>query len=498
MTDAILVPEHAPSPAERLLAWRRAWLTIDRNEQAVGFAASHAGLVVIHLAFFLLMALCGMRLGGFLLAAGALSLIAISPRHKLPILGLASIGYLFLAPFGGEAVKDLPAALMERFAIEGISAKTIGLGAGLGFFVTAFVALNLQARYRDTAPARRPLVTLLVVFWALVAVAAANILPPWPQTLLWSFIAMFAVCFWYLAYAMADQKSKDPTPSALRIGIFRPIWGAPLTPVGKGVAYLRKFEAQNGHALAAVRLRALKLMLWTAILYWTEHLLAYFFHDLAGIPTLGEALTAQTAGNAPELATGWAVIVAEYFLNVIRLCIFGHMVVAIVRMAGFGIPRNSVRPLAARSLSEFWNRYFFYFKELLVDFFFYPAFLRWFKSNRKLRLAFATFCAAGLGNFLFHFMKRIDLVALEGFMGAIRESASFALYCTALVTGLVISQLRNRKPQPQDGFLRYEVLPRINVGLFFCLLAIFGEITVPGTFEDRVSFFLSLFGVKAS
>ena len=58
--------------------------------------------------------------------------------------------------------------------------------------------------------------------------------------------------------------------------------------------------------------------------------------------------------------------------------------------------------------------------------------------------------------------------------------------------------LRNRKPQPQDGFLRYEVLPRINVGLFFCLLAIFGEITVPGTFEDRVSFFLSLFGVKAS
>jgi hypothetical protein len=55
--------------------------------------------------------------------------------------------------------------------------------------------------------------------------------------------------------------------------------------------------------------------------------------------------------------------------------------------------------------------------------------------------------------------------------------------------------LRSRKPKPEDGFLRYEVLPRLGVGLFFCLVAVFNETPELFTMHDRIAFFFSLFGV---
>ncbi|MGQ3296483.1 MAG: hypothetical protein ACT6U0_30340, partial [Shinella sp.] len=193
-------------------------------------------------------------------------------------------------------------------------------------------------------------------------------------------------------------------------------------------------------------------------------------------------------------ALSWASLVVHYLLDILHLAAWGHIVVALIRVAGYGIPRNTVRPLAARSLAEFWNRYYFYFKELLVDFFFYPAFLRWFKKHPRLRVGFATFCAACIGNWLFHFMGRIDILAVNGTLAGLRAFESYLLYCVVLAAGLILSQLRKRRPKPEDGFLRYDVLPRLQVGLFFCLLTIFNEPIDAFTIGERFTFLFSLFG----
>jgi hypothetical protein len=336
---------------------------------------------------------------------------------------------------------------------------------------------------------------MVFVFWALVLMAVGNFLPALPEAFLWTFLAAFASGFWFLAYALADQKAKDPTPNTTRLGLFHPFWDGPPLPTGKGAAYLRKFEAKDDESLAVTRLKALKLVVWGAMLTGLYLGLTDLINDRAGLPTLHRAMELYAAGTPIPAYEAWPSLVVHYLLDIAFIAGWSHVVVAIVRMAGYAIPRNTARPLSARTLAEFWNRYYFYFKELLVDFFFFPAFLRYFKKQPKLRVAFATLCAASFGNVLFHFTWNLNLTLDYGLLGAIRHFESYGVYSLLLAGGLIVSQLRARKPKPEDGFLRYEVLPRIGVGLFFCLVAVFNETPELFSMHERIAFFLSLFGV---
>ncbi|MCO6184798.1 hypothetical protein [Rhizobium sp. L1K21] len=483
------------SPVSHILAWRRAWLHMDSNDAVVRFATSLPGKALLYVTFVAFLFAYQLQMGGLLVIAGSLALLTVFPTRRLEVLLLGALAYLYLSPFGTTALRALPQALTERYGPIGIDLKLFGLFTGLVFFVFAALVLAAQARFADKAVVKRPLMCLMALFWFLVAVAMTDLLPARGQIILWSFIGVFATYFWYLAYAMADQKVKNPTPNWKRLGLFRPMWGAPWTPFGKGAAYLAKFEAADETDLAKVRLRAIKLICWGAILYWLEHALTYIGYSVVHISTLDEAVIAQAQSGLAAFAGDWAAVIYSYFLHILTMCAFGHFVVSVIRMTGYGIPRNSVRPLAARSLADFWNRYYFYFKELLVDFFFYPAFLRYFKRNTKMRLAFATFCAAGAGNFLFHAMQNIDLAFTGGAVAFLQQFEGYLIYCLALSAGLIASQLYGRKPQPTDGFLRYEVLPRLNVGLFFCLIAVFGDPTSTLPVSERIGFVLNLFGV---
>src|SRR6202790_3933785 len=114
----------------------------------------------------------------------------------------------------------------------------------------------------------------------------------------------------------------------------------------------------------------------------------------------------------------WASLVTAFLEEVFYISVWGHRIVACCRMAGFNALRNTYRPLSSRTVAEFFNRYYFYFKELLVDFFFYPVFLRYFKKNYKLRVVVSIFAAACFGNALYHFSGALNLVYSFGFARA--------------------------------------------------------------------------------
>ncbi len=499
MTNAVAgQPRERPTLVGRLLEWRRQWLSMDKDARALAFAVTPIGIVAMHATLFACLFGCEFPRPALAITAIALPLIAVFPARKFAVIALSTVGFLLLTPLRTVALTPLPQYLIERYDVTWLDPMAVNVGMAFLFMALAYGALSLQARYRHSAAARRPVIASLVVFSVLVAMALTDMLPATGQILLWTLIAMFSSWFWYLAYALGDQRGKDATPRWQRVGLFRPMWGPSPTPIGKGASYLRKFEAKTQAELAAVRLRAVKLAVWAAILFTLARLAGTLVHDVAAIPSLMDTLAAAETSGPPLPTTGWMIVVSHYLLSILNFCVYGHLLVATIRMAGFGIPRNSARPLSARTLAEFWNRFYFYFKELLVDFFFYPAFLRWFKTNPKLRIAFATFCAAGAGNFLYHFMRDVDIVARSGLLAALHQFQSYAVYCALLSAGLIISQLRNRRPKPEDGFLKYDVLPRINVGLFFCLLAVLGEgegeALVPLTV--RLEFLLSLLGVR--
>lgn len=79
---------------------------------------------------------------------------------------------------------------------------------------------------------------------------------------------------------------------------------------------------------------------------------------------------------------------------------------------------------------------------MLVDFFFYPTFLRYFKKHPRLRVFFATFMAAGVGNAIFHFGRQLDLRFTMGVREATVGFTSYLVYCVILATAIGVSQAR--------------------------------------------------------
>ena len=188
----------------------------------------------------------------------------------------------------------------------------------------------------------------------------------------------------------------------------------------------------------------------------------------------------------------WESLILNFFEDILEVSCFGHMVIAICRMAGFNALRNTYRPLSSTSIAEFFNRYYYYYKELVVDFFFYPAFFRYWKRNPRLRLIFATFSAACFGNIFYHFTKDWTLIRDGGLLKALSDNQVLAFYCTALAIMLSISQLRKKRVRP-TGLMRGQILPAIRVCFLFFLLDVFVENRPEYPLLDHLRYLMSLF-----
>lgn len=485
-TDTLNAPEIEYSP----LKWRRAWLTMDQNPVAIEFAKSNLGVFVLHVGFILALAASGQLSGAALVMVSAtLGAIALAPHRRIELLVGASILYVILRPFridGWTAVVNLKSQVIEA------SPYLLQIPAVVLFLF--FSALFLRAMHWKPTQrlAKRPLTSLFLI-WSVFLVTAI-MLPKGSMigAFVWTFVGVMISAIWFLAYAAVDEKAKVKTPLIAKAGMMRPIWGGSSTPLGKGFGYLNKFDSKNADELAVTRLKALKLAVWGALLAGLWFVMEYFARDVFELPTLITSILATADGTA-SVGTSWVSLIYNYFLDLVIIAVWGHMIVAVIRMIGYRIPRNSRNPLASRTLAEFWNRYHFYHKELLVDFFFYPAFVRYFKKSPKLRIAFATFCAAGAGNFLFHAARDTHVFANNTLMDGLAMFQSTWVYFLALAVGLVFSQINPFKIKPEHGFFCYEILTRLNVCTFFCFVKIFGDITVEGTLAERCQFVLSLF-----
>jgi D-alanyl-lipoteichoic acid acyltransferase DltB (MBOAT superfamily) len=169
------------------------------------------------------------------------------------------------------------------------------------------------------------------------------------------------------------------------------------------------------------------------------------------------------------------------------------VIVGYLRLCGFNVFRNTYKPLLAETIVEFWNRYYYYFKELLVNFFFFPTFVRYFKRNPRLRLLAAVFAAAFLGNLYFHVIG--DKALARGDWQEVAENViPRANYCFLLAFGIYISMQREQhRPRP----LTTRPWPRralaiLGVWTFFAFIRVFlhGDYTI----QNRLEFVLGLFG----
>ena len=343
---------------------------------------------------------------------------------------------------------------------------------------------------------------VLVVLWTTTPAAGL-----W-RAVLFGLALLYPVVIWRCAYLVLAGQHGRMKGTGITDHVFYlwPAYGGSSTPYGKGLAYLSQHEASTTEDLARSQLAGIKLLLlavvWRLVLTLFEGTVYGSGNGLTratggltlGVPDLS-ALLAQTGSPAPM--QGWMSVYCQLFEDVLRLAVKGHLIVGMLRLWGFNVFRNTYKPLLAESVVEFWNRYFYYFKELLSTFFFMPTFTGVGKRLRhwpRLRLLAAVFAAAFVGNVYYHVIKDAAAIAQGQLLLVLQAQQSRMFYCLLLALGIFVSMLREQQRRGQSA--RGGTAPRwlrvFGVWTFFSLISIWN--TDGGApFLNRVHFFLGLF-----
>ncbi len=460
---------------------------IDQREPVVRLAQSPVGKMILIGCFAAVAKLAGIGIIVVLTAAA----FAYLPKYRGWI---ALAGALVALAYSPKFRQEGTYAILLQEGMPVAIAPTLGMSALVAYFIIVVAVLLLVRRNKTLLMARRPVLSLIGLAALLSALATSPILSGLPRAAAWAFLSVFTAYLWFAAYALVDQRSRERSPLPFQIGILHPFWGSSATPYGKGGAFLRKHQAKTAEELAVTQLKGVKLLVWAMFLALLSKVLHGLFELQLGIPKPDIAYAAFAQGNPLPIWTSWASIIWATFGGALSLAIAGHKIIALARIAGFRLPRNTWRPLESRTLAEFWNRYYYYFKELLVEFFFFPTFLKVFRKHPRLRVFFATFMAAGVGNALYHFLRDIHYVATMGWRPAIESYASYLLYCTILAIGIGISQARTSAGRKLSTTFPGSLRSVLCVWGFFVLLYVFGDETRNFALRDRFSFFASLFG----
>ncbi|MFH1263424.1 MAG: hypothetical protein V1495_08310 [Pseudomonadota bacterium] len=362
---------------------------------------------------------------------------------------------------------------------------------------------------------KHPVTTLLLfTLWLFVSVSLLPAgSPAW--IVLWTFLLIWGHYFWYVAYSLDNALRSESTPFLTQLGYFHPFWGQlggiSVVPTPKGATNLTRIECRTEEELAIARLKGIKLVLWGAVVWLglllLDHLITGaktrldFFYPWSAtfhLPALPSAITRLQRGENLSPWLCWGVLLWFFFKKLLLLTWGGAIIVAVCRMAGFNALRVTYRAFESRTFVEFWNRYNFYFKELLVDLFFYPVFVRYFKGRPKLRLFMATLAAATFGNCLFHLLFDLHNVMKFGLARSLVSFGSYLFFATLLGITIGVSQLRAERHREllSSGWFRRNVLCRINVLGVSALLEIFGTWDPNFALTDYFRFFFALFGVR--
>ena len=359
---------------------------------------------------------------------------------------------------------------------------------------------------------RHPQLALHGFYWLLLAVLWSTL----PSAGLWRAVLLglailYPMLLWRLGYLVLAGQHGRMAGTGIRDHLIYlwPAYGGSDTPYGKGLAYLSQNEARTTDELARSQLAGVKLLLlavvWRLVLTLYEGVFYGAGNRLTvalGGFTVGspEMKTLLGMGSQAPLLASWVSVYGELFADVLRLAIKGHLIVGFLRLYGFNVFRNTYKPLLAESIVEFWNRYFYYFKELLATFFFLPTFTGAVgKRLRKwpdLRLLAAVFAAAFAGNVYYHLIKQSVPMAHGQLLQLLAAHNSRMFYCLLLATGIFVSMRReqNRRGAAPAAGWAPRMLRIFGVWTFFGLITIWNmDGGVP--FLTRVDFFLGLWGL---
>ncbi len=481
------------SPASRFQL--RTFLAIDERDAFIRMAQTATGKFLIFVAAVLAATTLLPWWESALVVSAAMAAAQL-PKLRTPILFAATwvAAFLEMSLAQNHILTDIGIVLQQE-NVTSWSATVLATSSLLIVMFGSWLVLCATRRHPQSILARRPLVTLLLLEVILVGLSAPPVTHGLMRAMLWSLLVVLTPYVWFLPFAIMDQRSREPSPPGLQIALLRPFWSPAYLPFGKGAALLRKTLSKTPRDLSITQLKALKLLVWSNVLFGMQATIEWLGEYLLKTPSLQEAIDAFLNGHPHPIASRWLALILEVATYSLNIALWAALFIGIARLAGYRLPRGSWRPLQSRTLMDYFNRFHYYFKELLVDLFFMPTFFTLFKRHPRLRMFFATFMAAGVGNAIWHFFYEIRLVATLGLANALESFTSYAFYCVVLATGIGLSQVRaNRGIRPPSTPLG-RAYSFLFVWSFVVGLHVFGDESRNHTLSERCRFLASLFGV---
>jgi hypothetical protein len=473
----------------------RSFLAIDTREPFITLAQTGRGQLLILLTALFAVAPYFGNWEAMIAVGGAMG-AAVWPNFRGWILFGATWAIAFIATgLGANDTLGNIGGVLQREQLD-VSPALLGTGFLLLLLIGAGGILYWVRRAPQSLLARRPLLTLLTLEALLCSLASLDSMQGLPAVILWIAVFTLTPYLWYLPYAIVDARSRVPSSPLIQLAVLRPFWNFTYLPFGKGAVYLRKHLAQTPRELAVTQLKGIKLLLWANVLFALRDGLRWGFQEQLQIPTVAQAVDAFLGGQPYPLAVAWTAMIVSTARYCLKIATWAHLFIGIARLAGYQLPRGCWRPLESRTLMDYFNRFHYYFKELLVDFFFIPTFFKMFRNHPRLRMFFATFMAAGVGNAIWHFTRDINLVFTLGPAAAFETYISYAFYCLVLATGVALSQVRASqgiRPSPTAIGRLYSFL---FIWSFVVCMHVFSDESRNHTFGERLSFLMSLFGVS--
>jgi hypothetical protein len=350
------------------------------------------------------------------------------------------------------------------------------------------------------------------LFWLLIL--SIWFYPP-PSPFAVAVISLIAVSFPYLIWrcgymVLSGQRGKAATTkfSDHFFYIF-PVWDGTNTPPGKGHDYLLRSEAATAAAYSRSVLAGIKLFLLVALWKGLMQLIgAMVYGDPKslfagliaehhfGVPRLKFIVNGDVTAS---LGMIWLSLYLELIWEVLSLAATGHAWIGVLRLFGFNVFRNTYKPLLAETIVDFWNRYYYYFKELLVEFFFLPTYLRYFRDRPVLRLVAAVIAAAFIGNMYYHLLQAKNPLIAGDFEKLSTVLGPRVVYCFMLAGGIAVSMLRQQRRRGQVGVAERPQSGIHRVGRIACVWTFFAiinfwNVTAGVTIAQRGRLFFTIFG----
>jgi hypothetical protein len=459
----------------------------DKKPDNIQISESLTGKTCILFCFGFLLKIVGFNTWPIIITA--LSLIVFLPKYRALIITTATVIALPWVTY----LNWLPAA--HDFPSLSFSANNqlyIKLLTIVFCYIFLLGYLYIVKRFHKNRFLKHPILNLIIIFFVLAQIGHTLPKNHTLSYIYWAFIFSFANLIWFMAYSIKDHSRITTKNGITQLGWLIPFWGSTPTPVGKGSEYLNACICKSNHEAAALRLNALQLLLWALILKmilllllhiaWAEH-----------IPKFVVLLSQIAAGHHTRSAVAWSSLLLGFITQMLWIAYFGHVFVASARMAGYKILRNSYRPLSSQTIAEFWSRYYFYFKELLAEFFFYPAYFKFFKKHQKLRVYFATINAVCLGNTLYHMMEFREVLLNQGLLASIKLLYVYILYGIILGSCIALSQWRDDKRKTNVSFVRARFIRPGIVLSFYCFMYIFMYAYASQNIMTNIKFITYLF-----